>query len=67
MFPLKGKRTDFLTLRQICNRLGNPKLYHTIRRKYLYDPRAVNVGSGKKNKYILIPIWAFEDDFGGGQ
>jgi predicted DNA-binding transcriptional regulator AlpA len=61
---MEGTRERFLTYRQICHRLGNPKLYHTIRRKYKHHPRAVRIGSGKKNWYVVIPESVIREDFG---
>jgi hypothetical protein len=44
------------TLRQIASdKLGNPQLYHTVRRWFQNEPGVINAGSGKRNRFLLIP------------
>jgi hypothetical protein len=58
---------EHLTIRQIADRLGNPKLYHSLRRIFKDDPRVKHGGIGKVNKHYLVPIAVFEEKFGGRQ
>jgi hypothetical protein len=44
------------TIRQICvEKLRNPKLYYTVRRWFQNEPGVINAGSGKRNRFLLVP------------
>jgi hypothetical protein len=36
-------------------KLGNPKLYYTIRRWFQNEPGVINGGTGKRNQFLLVP------------
>ncbi len=44
------------TIRELAaERLGNPKLYHTVRRWFLDEPGVIVAGTGKRNRFLLVP------------
>lgn len=46
----------YYTIRELCaEKLGNPKLYHTIRRWFQDEPGVINAGTGKRKRFLLVP------------
>jgi hypothetical protein len=43
------------TIRQLARELGNEKLYYSLRRLFEHEPGVINAGSGRRNRYLLLP------------
>lgn len=44
------------TLREIAtDKLGNSRLYYTVRRWFSHEPGVIHAGSGKRNRFLLVP------------
>jgi hypothetical protein len=53
---MSGPGERHYTIRQLAaEKLGNPKLYYTLRRWFQDEPGVIDAGSGKRNRFLLVP------------